>query len=220
MKKGFTLAEVLITLSVIAVVALMTIPSIIKNYRYKLFAATLKQTVSQLEDAIKSSMADEHATTFVQSTGGLSNNCTTGHETGPCYLFAKYLKTTLTCSGSSDVRCMAANYKSLKGDATRPMWGAHRCGKLPNGATVCMVYNDFGMNSITHVAIDVNGPDYPNIIGVDLFSVRISPSGQIVDGNDNKDNCGVNTSSNNHVLDYASGCFTKVLENNWTITDK
>ena len=35
-KKGFTLAEVLITLSIIGIIAMLTVPSIMKNYRYKL----------------------------------------------------------------------------------------------------------------------------------------------------------------------------------------
>jgi prepilin-type N-terminal cleavage/methylation domain-containing protein len=71
MKKGFTLAEVLITLSVVAVVALMTVPSIIKNYKYKTYAATLKQTIAQLNDAVQTSMLDENATSFIQSTYSL-----------------------------------------------------------------------------------------------------------------------------------------------------
>lgn len=35
MKKGFTLAEVLITLGIIGVVAALTLPSLITNYRKK-----------------------------------------------------------------------------------------------------------------------------------------------------------------------------------------
>ena len=218
MKKGFTLAEVLITMSIIAVVALLTLPSIIKNYRHKIYASTLKQTISQLEDAIKSSMADENATSFIQSTGAIENDCT-GKGTGPCYLFNNYLKTSFIC-GSSDKRCVAPdNYKSLKGDATLPMWGADRCGKLPNGATVCMVYNDIGMNSITHVAIDVNGPDVPNIIGIDLFTGRISSNGSIVDNDSNPDHCGEEIGDWGHVNDYSYGCLTKVIKNGWVIKD-
>lgn len=218
MKKGFTLAEVLITMSIIAVVALLTLPSMIKNYRYKVFSSTLKQTISQLEDAIKSSMADEHANDFVQSTGGLANSCTAGAETGPCYLFNKYLKTSFMCTNSSDKRCVAPNgYKSMAGDATRNWWGADRCYKLSNGATVCMVFNDLG-DKTTHVGIDVNGPAQPNIMGIDLFTGTIDNAGNIIDLG-NVAVCGVESGTANHINDYTRGCLKRVIQNNWTIIE-
>jgi prepilin-type N-terminal cleavage/methylation domain-containing protein len=43
-KKGFTLAEVLITLGIVGVVATITLPSVIKNYQKR-------QTVTQLKKA-------------------------------------------------------------------------------------------------------------------------------------------------------------------------
>ena len=43
MKKGFTLAEVLITLGIIGVVAALTLPSLITNYRKKQTVAQLKK---------------------------------------------------------------------------------------------------------------------------------------------------------------------------------
>lgn len=218
MKKGFTLAEVLITLSIIAVIALLTVPSIIKNYKYKLYASTLKQTIAQLDDAIKSSIEDEHAPEFLKSIGGLSNNCTANNETGPCYIFEKYLKTKMKCAGSKDARCMSdKDYTTKNGKITLQMWNADRCDKLQNGATVCMVHND--NSSTTHVAIDVNGPDYPNIMGIDLFTGIVSPKGDIVDQDANPDHCNTETSSWNHVNDYTSGCLTKVIEDDWTIKE-
>ena len=36
MKKAFTLAEVLITLSIIGLISVLTIPSLVKNYKNKL----------------------------------------------------------------------------------------------------------------------------------------------------------------------------------------
>ena len=38
-KNGFTLAEVLITLGIIGIVAAMTLPSVIADYKKKLFTA-------------------------------------------------------------------------------------------------------------------------------------------------------------------------------------
>ena len=43
MKKGFTLAEVLITLGVIGIVAVMTIPTLVQSYEEKATVAKLKK---------------------------------------------------------------------------------------------------------------------------------------------------------------------------------
>lgn len=51
MKKGFTLAEVLITLGIIGVVAAMTIPTLIQNTNSVKFASQFKKTISTLSQA-------------------------------------------------------------------------------------------------------------------------------------------------------------------------
>ena len=48
MKKGFTLAEVLITLGIIGVVAALTLPSLIQNYKEKATVTAVKESYSIL----------------------------------------------------------------------------------------------------------------------------------------------------------------------------
>ncbi len=55
--KGFTLAEVLITLAIIGVVAAMTIPTLISNYKKKETVTKLKQTYSILSQAVYKAQA-------------------------------------------------------------------------------------------------------------------------------------------------------------------
>ena len=57
-KAAFTLAEVLITLGIIGVVAAMTMPALIANYEKKQAATRLKQTYSQLQQAIAFSVLE------------------------------------------------------------------------------------------------------------------------------------------------------------------
>ena len=57
MKKGFTLAEVLITLAIIGVVAAISIPSVISNSQQQEFKTGLKKAVSVLNSAITMNMA-------------------------------------------------------------------------------------------------------------------------------------------------------------------
>lgn len=53
MKKAFTLAEVLITLGIIGVVAAMTMPTLIQNYQKKVWAIQLKKSVNIIQNSIK-----------------------------------------------------------------------------------------------------------------------------------------------------------------------
>lgn len=50
--KAFTMAEVLITLGIIGIVACMTMPGVIKNYQKKVTVERLKQTYSMLQQAV------------------------------------------------------------------------------------------------------------------------------------------------------------------------
>jgi prepilin-type N-terminal cleavage/methylation domain-containing protein len=52
MKKGFTLAEVLITLAIIGVVAALTIPAVTKNYKATELKTQFKKSYSILNQAI------------------------------------------------------------------------------------------------------------------------------------------------------------------------
>src|SRR5574344_1906017 len=57
-EKAFTLAEVLIVLGIIGIVAAMTIPQLISNYQKAATVSQLKKTYSMLNQALKASIAD------------------------------------------------------------------------------------------------------------------------------------------------------------------
>ena len=63
-QQGFTLAEVLITLLIIGVVAALTIPSVISNYQQQEFKTGLKKAVSVLNEAIQTNIAQEGETPY------------------------------------------------------------------------------------------------------------------------------------------------------------
>ena len=67
MKKAFTLAEVLITLLIIGIVAALTIPSVISNYQQQEFKTGLKKAVSVLNEAIQTNIAQEGETPYENS---------------------------------------------------------------------------------------------------------------------------------------------------------
>lgn len=57
-RKGFTLAEVLITLSIIGIVAAITIPALINNYQKKQFAVGAQKGYAEFSQALKLAAID------------------------------------------------------------------------------------------------------------------------------------------------------------------
>ena len=58
-KCAFTLAEVLITLGIIGVVAAMTLPTLVQNYKKTVYVNQLKKSYSTLEQGFQKMLADE-----------------------------------------------------------------------------------------------------------------------------------------------------------------
>lgn len=67
---GFTLAEVLITLGIIGVIAAMTIPTLIANTRSSQYRSALKKTVSTLSQAARMSQSQ-----YGYDYSGISTTC-------------------------------------------------------------------------------------------------------------------------------------------------
>src|SRR5699024_1889868 len=67
MRKAFTLAEELITLAIIGVVAALTIPSVISNSQQQEFKTGLRKAVSVLNSAITMNMAIDGETPYDNS---------------------------------------------------------------------------------------------------------------------------------------------------------
>ena len=221
-KDGFTLSEVLITLGIIGVIAALTIPSIMKDYRNKLYVAQLKKTFVQIEDAMSNAVADEHATDFYETTSGSRNAAPSDdfpEGKGPYYFLNKYFKTIKTGCNSiegDENQCYAPVYKPMNGaDHDMTLFGQY-CIQTTNGAAICMVKNDAAGGNNIHIAIDVNGPEDPNIAGRDAFVFSIDHGSTVLrDWSNNPDDCGVEASAFNHIADYSRGCVTKIIDAGW-----
>ena len=71
MKSGFTLAEVLITLGIIGVVAAIVMPAVMTNYTYKTVGVKLSKFMSQVEGASRPYVVQN--TSFTGTLGDISN---------------------------------------------------------------------------------------------------------------------------------------------------
>ena len=72
-KKAFTLAEVLITLSILGVVAALTIPSLVNRQSEMAAIVKMKKAISQYEQVVEVYMAENEATDF----SGAATSCDT-----------------------------------------------------------------------------------------------------------------------------------------------
>lgn len=95
MKKGFTLAEILITLGIIGVVAAMTMPSLIANHRKKEVGTKLAKIYSAMNQAIKLSENDNGEKTEWELNFGTSSSPTQDYN-GLTAWYNKYLEKYLT----------------------------------------------------------------------------------------------------------------------------
>ena len=73
MKKGFTLAEVLVTMGIVGLISVLTIPAIMKDYKNRVLVSSLEKTYSQLSDATKAIMAEEMAESLYKTRLATNN---------------------------------------------------------------------------------------------------------------------------------------------------
>ena len=164
MYKGFTLAEVLITLGVIGVVSAVTMPALIQNHQKQTTVNRLKKSYSELAQAFKMAEADIGEVKYwnLDAPSG---------EFAEKYL-VPYLKNT------EPVSTVKLNdkiqYKFLDGKSAKGMgWEAGKAIKLSNGTIVFIDGWSPGTNSRRSIYVDINGFQKPNVFGKDLFTFQI-----------------------------------------------
>ncbi len=91
-KPAFTLAEVLITLAIIGVVAVLTLPALIQNYNAKAWETAQKVFTNRLEVATRQMNTEE-------KLAGYSNTMDFVNE------LKKYIKITRVCDNSNITKC-------------------------------------------------------------------------------------------------------------------
>lgn len=221
MKKGFTLSEALITLGIVGCIAALTIPSIMKNYKKKVYVSQLEKAYSQITDAAQAVINDEFADSFYMSTAGVPSSCNSDmtKSKGACYFLNSYFKTVKTDCQSADATdggCLGTDYKSLDGSGVVNSTGinAEYCIQTTNNATICIYFDkDKGKTS---ALVDVNGPAEPNMAGLDTFSMDISSNGLVTDydnGSVEAKDCGKKNSGS--IYEMAAGCLNAVMEAGW-----
>jgi len=164
---AFTLAEVLITLGIIGVVAAMTIPNLMFKYYEHQTVSRLLETQSILTQAFRS--AEEEL-------GEVSGWSINGQNKESANIIGnnikQYLKLALDC-GTIDEKAACFPdyaYTCLDGSKNTAVYSSdvnrYKISLLNGSSVTFLVIND--SNNI-QINIDTNGPSKPNVIGKDLF---------------------------------------------------
>ncbi len=162
---GFTLAEVLITLGIIGVVAVMTIPNLVATHKAKRLRSQFLKSYSTIQQVFKRMEADD--VSLDPST----------YPTGTFYkTFGQYLQAARYCyRNASDAQCFSGSssgkqYKSFDGKSTVAYnWFDDGQIALQDG-TLIMFENYTSVRQLW-VSVDLNGfNNPPNRWGYDLFT--------------------------------------------------
>ena len=204
--KGFTLAEVLVTLGIIGVVAAMTMPTLVSNHQRTVYVTQLKKVVTELAQAADRAASDNNAVSLDETKYR--------REGGAADFLKDYFKIARDC-GESPTPCFADSYETMSGDSADFPETVDDAVTLASGASI-LIWNVLGYDPEYHgyldIIVDVNGRQGPNIYGRDLFQMQLYSDGKIAEtynGSDPSDNC--------LTSDYGLGCFTKVVNNGWTM---
>ncbi len=186
-KHGFTLAEVLITLVIIGIIAAMTIPTLMNKTNEQETVVALKKAYSTLGQAYQRMVAEngefnpEYYSSSNETTKALGD------------IFAKQLNVQKNCGQDAGGECWSTQnngmYKFL-GGADWMNWDTNDESyyrvRLNDGSSLALIANNYyyerGTNEqLTNVYgnffIDVNGDKQPNTLGKDVFAFNITKYG-------------------------------------------
>lgn len=220
MKKGFTLAEVLITLGIVGVVAVLSIPSAMKNYQNRMYTAQLQKTYAQITGAVEMIMHDERADSFYETKAATAQDTTANScKYGACYFLGNYFGPVKKNCGNTAERCIVGTpnnpYKTLSGGNAGGIPNDY-CVQTTNDAAICMKKE----TNYAYICVDINGVKKPNIAGRDLFCMDIKSNGSLTDYGSKSPNPSVpgaeGKDCNTGFADFqAAGCLSAVIDAGW-----
>ena len=242
--KAMTLAEVLITLGIIGVVAALTLPTLINNYQNTQYVTTLQKGYTEFNQVLKEMSADAGCVNDLQCSGLFAagtNSTTFGDE------FVKHIKVAKNCKTAANQGCWSAttnvnydgtsatnmsfesdgNYTFITVDGMSVYIGAFGNNCTQGGTT--WTTGELGyMSQVCGIArLDVNGPKKPNNIGRDVFTFWVTNGkGALLYPQGGKDD---NYGNTNYWWNYNNGnlcsssnkngtyCTGRIMENGWVM---
>lgn len=160
-KKGFTLAEILITFGVVGIIAALTIPGLVTNANRAQIGPKLASTVSNLENGMKAMLDDLEVDSIL--------------DTGLITFGSNFSVTNTFCE-------KLENYMNFIEAGDHQMCG----GIMKDGTTISITsFTDTYTGDKPHLKrigfmiIDINGDSDPNLWAQDKFSFALYNDGSL-----------------------------------------
>lgn len=183
---GFSLAEVLIAIAIVGIIATMVIPGAVEDVNKKIWVNQMKDNLDLFQGAARILATNNKGSLagYFTSSNDLMNKfctsldcvqtCLAGQNVGICYH-----------AGSSSWRNLSNNFGSSRDSWPRAI--------LANGTLIAFEYNNINCDNNDYIRngenmlcsklhVDINGFKGPNTLGRDLFEFWVIKDGLIPDG--------------------------------------
>ncbi len=202
MKNAFTLAEILITMGIIGVVSAMTVPALNQSWQRDAYTTQLRKVYSEVAQAAVRCKTDNNVQTLTEAR--------INSDTIRDKFVAKYFNVIKPC-GTSKTPCFASTYKTVTGTsiASSDFHGCNTVDVIASGAALCTWWSS--INEI-RIIVDVNGSKDPNIIGRDVFAMRVHSNTGLVE------DTSASTFDSSKTNPIESGALKSIIDNGWKMT--
>ena len=173
LRKAFTLAEVLITVTIIGTVAALTIPSFMSDTSQRSNAVALKKAISALDQAVDMSRAESKFQPMPKCY--ISDVSTEGHQFDQCKDLFVYIKDMMQVSKYCESDPVSGGCMQ---EYNSDFSACEDWSKLENKkafvTTDGMIYFEYSdEKGASNIGVDVNGSKGPNKWGYDVFSLGL-----------------------------------------------
>ena len=171
-KHAFTMAEVLITLGIIGIVAAMTLPSLIGKWQEKQWKVAYKKAYSSISQAFLRMQANEEfldISDLTPNDSGVSGNDNCGEN---FKIVSNYFNAVKKCFDNNGCECFECA-KGQAGIGTAPDYlggGNNRYAFIDYSGMSWFLYS----NREWPIIVDVNGFKAPNKLGKDRFVMKFA----------------------------------------------
>lgn len=183
-RQAFTLAEVLITLGIIGIVAAITLPALVANYKGNILKTQLQKSYSVIHNALQ----------MMNNEQGMIANASSYPQRTFINTYKKYLLVAVNCNsdecesryeenedGDSVMTNNSSNYKTFNNKKLKNYYLDDGQVILPDGSLIMVQNENTTLDGTILISVDVNGIyKKPNRWGHDLFTFQIMDDGKLL----------------------------------------